>query len=168
MPGGKNVKIIITAGASAHRGSPDDALLDIPLDYESLAAKGGALGSASIIVLDETVDMAWLMLKTTRFFKHESCGKCTPCREGTSWMVNVLQRLNKGDAVKADIKLLESVANNMTGKCLYAPGEFANSPALSSIRHFLPEYKAKVSTEAQQVRASGVGGDCGALVSSVQ
>jgi len=140
VPSGKTVKAILTAGASSTVLASNDALLDTAMDYESLAAKGGALGSASIIVLDETVDMAWLMLKTTRFFKHESCGKCTPCREGTYWMLNILERLNKGDAVKADVDLLQTVASQVAGKCLCPLGEFAVTPVLSSLAKFRADF----------------------------
>ena len=101
-------------------------------------------------------DRVWAALKMIHFFRHESCGKCTPCREGTFWMEQVLHRVYHGHGTEADIKLLESVANNMTGKCLCALGEFATSPVLSSIRHFLPEYKAKVSTAAQQAARESV------------
>ena len=140
VPSGKTIKAILTAGASSTVLAGDDALLDTPMDYESLAAKGGALGSASIIVLDESVDMAWLMLKTTRFFNHESCGKCTPCREGTYWMLNILERLNKGDAVKADVDLLKTVASQVAGKCLCPLGEFAVTPVLSGLAKFRADF----------------------------
>jgi NADH-quinone oxidoreductase subunit F len=90
------------------------------------------MGSASVIVMDETTDMVWAALKMIHFFRHESCGKCTPCREGTFWMEQVLHRVYHGHGTEADIKLLESIANNMTGKCLCALGEFATSPVLSA------------------------------------
>jgi NADH-quinone oxidoreductase subunit F len=142
VPSGQKVKAILTAGASSTVLASDDALLDTPMDYESLAAKGGALGSASIIVLDESVDLAWLTLKTTRFFKHESCGKCTPCREGTYWMLNILERVNKGEAVKADVDLLQTVASQVAGKCLCPLGEFAVAPVLSGLQKFRADFDA--------------------------
>src|SRR5574337_320885 len=110
VPGGKKVKAILMSGASSNVLMGTDDVLDAPMDYESIAAKGAALGSASVIVLDESVDMAWLTLKTTTFFKHESCGKCTPCREGTYWMLHILERLNTGLATRADVDLLNNVA----------------------------------------------------------
>ncbi|MCC7359807.1 MAG: NADH-quinone oxidoreductase subunit NuoF [Anaerolineales bacterium] len=140
VPSGKPIKAILTAGASSTVLASNDALLDTPMDYEALAAKGGALGSASIIVLDESVDMAWLTLKTTRFFKHESCGKCTPCREGTYWMLNILERLNQGNAVKADVDLLQTVALQEQGKCLCPLGEFAVTPVLSGLAKFRADF----------------------------
>jgi NADH-quinone oxidoreductase subunit F len=106
------------------------------------------MGSASIIVMDETVDMVWAALKMIHFFRHESCGKCTPCREGTYWMEQVLERIYYGNGTESDVKLLETVANQMTGKCLCALGEFATSPPLSTIRHFPEEYRAKVQKVA--------------------
>ena len=88
--------------------------------------------------------MVWAAYKATHFFKHESCGKCTPCREGTFWLDKLLYRLVDGQGTEADIKLIESVAANMKGKCLCALGEFAISPAQSMIKHFLPEFQARV------------------------
>jgi len=142
VPSGLKVKAILTAGASSTVLTGGDDILDTPMDYESVAAKGGALGSASIIVLDESVDMAWLTLKTSRFFKHESCGKCTPCREGTYWMLNILERVNRGDANRADVDLLENVAGQIFGKCLCPLGDFAATPVLSSLKKFRADFDA--------------------------
>ncbi|MBF8281561.1 MAG: nuoF [Anaerolineales bacterium] len=139
-PSGLKVKAILTAGASSTVLTGGDDILDTPMDYESVAAKGGALGSASIIVLDESVDMAWLTLKTSRFFKHESCGKCTPCREGTYWMLNILERLNRHEAKKADVDLLNNVASQIAGKCLCPLGEFSVAPVLSSLKQFRADF----------------------------
>jgi NADH-quinone oxidoreductase subunit F len=140
VPGGKKVKAIMTSGASSVVLAATDDILDTPMDYEALAAKGGALGSASVIILDETVDMAWLTLKTTRFFKHESCGKCAPCREGNYWMLNILERLNKGESMKADVDLLVNVASQVQGKCLCPLGEFAVTPVLTSLKQFRADF----------------------------
>jgi len=142
VPGGKKIKALMTAGASSSPLVGSDEILDTPMDYESVAAKGAMLGSASIIVLDETVDMAWLALKTTRFFKHESCGKCTPCREGTYWMLNILERVNKNEATKADIDLLDNVAGQIGGKCLCLLGDFAAPPVLPSLKKFRADFDA--------------------------
>jgi NADH-quinone oxidoreductase subunit F len=142
MKDGKKFKAILPSGGSGPIIVED--ALDAACSYDGLTAFRSVMGSASVIVMDETTDMVWAALKMTHFFRHESCGKCTPCREGTFWMERVLHRIYEGHGTEADIKLLESVADNMTGKCLCALGEFATSPVLSSIRHFLPEYKAKV------------------------
>ncbi len=138
----RSVKGILPAGASANILTED--ALDVPLDYESVAAAGSMLGSASIIVMDNTVDMVWAAHKMTRFFKHESCGKCTPCREGTHWLLSTYEKIAAGTAQQADIELLGTVAGQMLGKCFCLLGEFATSPVLSSLQHFKDEYEAKV------------------------
>jgi NADH-quinone oxidoreductase subunit F len=101
--------------------------------------------------MDETTDMVWAALKMIHFFKHESCGKCTPCREGTFWMERVLERIYHGQGTMRDIEVVESVAKQVKGQTLCALGEFAINPVLSTIRHFMDEYKAKVkSTESDE------------------
>ena len=140
VPGGKKVKAVLMSGASSNVLLGSDEVLDAPMDYESIAAKGAALGSASVIVVDESVDMAWLALKTTRFFKHESCGKCTPCREGTYWMLHILERINLGAATKADVDLLNNVAAQIQNKCLCPLGEFSIAPVLTSLQQFRADF----------------------------
>jgi NADH-quinone oxidoreductase subunit F len=142
-PGGRTIKGILPSGASSQILPGYDP--DLRLDYESLLAVGSALGSASFIVLDETVDMVWVAAKTTRFFKHESCGKCTPCREGTYWMADVYQRLLSGRSWPDDVDLLLNIADQMDGNCFCALGEFSICPVRSSIRHFRDEYEAKLA-----------------------
>jgi NADH-quinone oxidoreductase subunit F len=144
VPGDRRVKAILPAGASAPMLPATDAILDTPLDYESVQAAGSMLGSASIIVMDETTDMVWATLKMSRFFKHESCGKCTPCREGTYWLVRVLERIYRGDGRPEDVDLLTEIANNMAGKPFCLLGEFATSPVLSAVKHFREEFEAYV------------------------
>ena len=151
--GDKQIKAVMLAGASSVVIPVDDALLDTPLDYESIAAKGAMLGSASVIVLDETVDLAWVILTTTRFFQHESCGKCTPCREGTYWMLNLLERLNRGQAVKADVDLLQTVALQIQNKCLCPLGEFSVTPVLSSLKTFRADFDAHAADAAPKPAA---------------
>jgi NADH-quinone oxidoreductase subunit F len=137
----RTVKAILPSGASGPILT--EAALDVPLDYESVANTGSILGSASMIIIDNTIDMAWAAGKLTHFFRHESCGKCTPCREGTFWMEKQYQRILSGKATLADVQLLGEVANQMVGKCLCPLGEFATSPVLSSLRHFQAEYDAR-------------------------
>ncbi len=139
---GKAIKAILPAGASAPLLPATDEVLDTSMDYESVPKVGSQLGSGSIIVMDECVDIAWLIGKTTNFFKHESCGKCTPCREGTYWMDHILARIIQGEAKREDIDLLEAVANGMTGKCLCALGEFSVMPVLSGIEHFRADFES--------------------------
>jgi NADH-quinone oxidoreductase subunit F len=142
VPGRRAIKAILPAGASAPILPGDN--LDIPLDYESVQAAGSMLGSASFIVMDETVDMVWAASKMVHFFKHESCGKCTPCREGTYWMEDVYRRLRRNEARPGDVDLLLNIADQMDGNCFCLLGEFSLSPVRSSIQHFRDEYEALV------------------------
>ena len=150
---GRSVKAILPAGASAPM-LPASAL-DTPLDYESVQAAGSMLGSASVIVLDDTVDIVWAAYKMVRFFQHESCGKCTPCREGTYWLRRVYERLVAGQGRPKDPELLESIARQMAGKTLCPLGDFATSPVLSSLRHFRKEYEAYLRAAAEVAAPAG-------------
>lgn len=145
IPGGKKIKAIMAAGASSNLIVADERALDTPMDYESTQAQLNApLGSASVIVLDESVNAAWLVERTAHFFKHESCGKCTPCREGTYWCYQIARRIQSGHGSAKDIDLLECVAREMVGKCLCALGEFSVMPVLSSLEHFRADFEARV------------------------
>lgn len=140
---GKRFKALLPSGGSAPIVIED--ALDAPLSFEGLEEHGSLLGSASLIVMDESVDMVWAAMKLVHFFRHESCGKCTPCREGTFWLERIYQRILGGRGSENDVKLLESVAKQMQGETLCALGEFAASPVLSTIKHFPEEYYDKVS-----------------------
>jgi len=141
LPEGRSIKAIMPAGASSSLITADDRALDTPMDYESVAALGSALGSASVIVLDDSVNVAWMVSKTVEFFKHESCGKCTPCREGTYWMSHIADRIVKGDSRKEDIDLLNYVARQMQGKCLCALGEFSTMAVVTGIEQFREDFE---------------------------
>ena len=119
--------------------------LDAPITYEGLKPFGSDMGSGSVVVMDETVDMVWVAMKLSHFFNHESCGKCTPCREGTFWMDKLITRIYKGEGSKRDLEVLRSVAGQIGGRTLCALGDFATSPVLGTYRHFANEYEAKVS-----------------------
>jgi NADH-quinone oxidoreductase subunit F len=147
MTEGRQVKAILPSGASGPIVT--EKALDVPLDYESLVAAGSILGSASVIVMDDSIDMVWAAGKVMHFFRHESCGKCTPCREGTFWMERQYNRLLGGKATLADVQLLQNVANQIIGKCLCPLGEFATSPVLSSFQHFQAEYESR-ATDAKK------------------
>jgi NADH-quinone oxidoreductase subunit F len=115
----------------------------LALDWESVAATGSILGSASFIVLDETVDMTWVAKKTIQFFKHESCGKCSPCREGTFWLGKLYQRIESGEASAQDVQVVDEVVEGMEGKCFCPLGEFAQSVPRSTLKLFAEEYEEK-------------------------
>lgn len=150
---GKRFKALLPSGGSGPVITAD--ALDAPMTYEGLTPFDSVMGSASVIVMDETTDMVWAALKMIHFFRHESCGKCTPCREGTFWMEKVLHRIYEGHGTQEDIALLENVAKQIQGKCLCALGEFATSPVLSTIAHFLDEYKAKVNGASANGQTAG-------------
>ncbi|OQY85500.1 MAG: hypothetical protein B6D42_03380, partial [Anaerolineae bacterium UTCFX5] len=115
-----------------------------PLTYDDLRKFNSILGSASVIVMDDTVDIVWVASKVTKFFKHESCGKCTPCREGTYWLDKVLDRILAGGGKESDVDLIMSVAKNMQPTTLCAFGEFAANPTIWTINVFPEEFKAWV------------------------
>jgi len=146
IPDGRTIKAIMSAGASSVIVPADDRALDTPMDYESTQANLNApLGSASVIILDDSVNMAWLVNKTVHFFRHESCGKCTPCREGTYWMSHLTRRIAAGEAAPDDIDLLNTVARQMQGKCLCALGEFSTMAVTSGIEKFRADFEKLVN-----------------------
>jgi NADH-quinone oxidoreductase subunit F len=145
VPEGRTIKSIMSAGASSVIVPANDKALDTPMDYESTMTNLNApLGSASVIILDDSVNIAQLVDKTVNFFRHESCGKCTPCREGTYWMNHITRRIVAGKAEADDITLLDSIARQMQGKCLCALGEFSTIAVISGIEKFRPDFEQLV------------------------
>jgi NADH-quinone oxidoreductase subunit F len=142
---GRKIKAIMPAGASSSLIVANEQALDTKMDYESVPSVGAQLGSASLIIIDETVSIDWLISKTVHFFKHESCGKCTPCREGTYWMEKLTHRIAHGEAVAADVQLLKDVASQIKGKCLCALGEFSIEAVLSGLDRFREDFESNVS-----------------------
>jgi NADH-quinone oxidoreductase subunit F len=143
---GRKVKAIMPAGASSSLiVVADDKVLDTKLDYATVRTLGADLGSASVIVIDDTVSLDWLVNKTVHFFRHESCGKCTPCREGTYWMSNITERIREGHGTTGDVELLLNVAKQMQGKCLCALGEFATMAVVTGIERFPQDFQNAVS-----------------------
>jgi NADH-quinone oxidoreductase subunit F len=149
--GGHKVKAIMPAGASSSLIVATEQALDTPMDYESVPSLGAQLGSASVIVVDDSVDIPWLINKTVHFFKHESCGKCTPCREGTFWMMHLTERIAEGGAAWENVELLYDVASQIKGKCLCALGEFSIEAVMSGIDRFKGDFEAKVSAQPPAV-----------------
>ncbi len=141
IPNGRNVKAIMAAGASSSLIVANEAALDTPMDYESVPSLGAQLGSASIIVIDDSISIDWLINKTVQFFRHESCGKCTPCREGTFWMMHLTDRIVARKAEWSDVELLQDVANQIKGKCLCALGDFSTEAVLSGIERFKVDFE---------------------------
>ena len=141
IPDGKSIKAIMPAGASSSMIVADDKALDTPMDYENVREIGGDLGSASVIIVDDSVSLDWLITKTMDFFTHESCGKCTPCREGTFWMKKLTQRINSGEGTEEDVALLFDVAKQVQGTTLCALGEFSTMAVVTSIERFPEDFK---------------------------
>ena len=142
IPDGRELKGVIPGGSSVPILTPDQ--LDTPLDYDSIQAAGSFFGSAAVIVIDDRCCMVQLALRATKFHMHESCGKCTPCREGTRWLVQLLTRIEQGDAVQNDLELLESVGDRMLGRSLCALGDFAVYPVSSYLRKYRGEFQQHV------------------------
>lgn len=145
---GRSFKALLPSGASGPIVRLTDAVLDTPMTYEEFGALGTVLGSASFILLDDTRDIVWAARKMIKFFKHESCGKCTPCREGTYWLDKVVDRIYAGTATQKDIENINDVAANMQGMTLCALGDFAANPILATIKHFPEEFAAYASKGA--------------------
>lgn len=145
--GGKKLKAVLPSGAAAPM-IPAAAAEEAIMDFDSMPKAGTMLGSTAVIVLDEDVSIPHAVLNLLRFFNHESCGKCTPCREGTLWIVKTLERVCQGDGRPQDLDLLLSICDGIGGKVLCALGDFATQPIISSLKHFRPEYEALIKPGA--------------------
>src|SRR4029079_18459989 len=139
---GGALKPVIPGGSSVPVLLPDQ--LDIPASFDGVAAAGSLLGSAGIIVMDETTCMVWAAENLLHFYRHESCGKCTPCREGGAWLHNILGKIERGEGQMRDLDLLLSIAGNITGKTLCAFGDAAATPVLTTVKTFRAEYEAHI------------------------
>jgi len=138
ITGDRKLKAVIPGGASAPMFKPDE--IDVPLNFDAIQKAGSMLGSAGVIVLDESVCIVDAVWRLAKFFAHESCGQCTPCREGTNWMESVLDRLERGEGRKQDADLLLDMSDNIGGKSLCALGDAAIGPVISSVTKFRDEY----------------------------
>jgi NADH-quinone oxidoreductase subunit F len=142
MRDGLKVKGVIPGGSSVPVMPASQ--LDTALDYESLNAVGTFLGSGGVIVIDDQTCMVDALWNLIRFYEHESCGKCTPCREGTYWLANILERIEHGEGRPDDIELLSDIADNILGKSFCALGDAAAMPVQGMLKHFRPEFEYHV------------------------
>jgi NADH:ubiquinone oxidoreductase subunit F (NADH-binding) len=142
MKGGKAFKCAQTGGASGTLIPPE--LLDVPMDFASMAEKGAGLGSGALLICDEETDIVELAYVLVRFFKTESCGKCTPCRVGTAQMQEALYRLKEGFAKQADLDRLEEIAHYVRDASFCGLGQAAPVPILTGLRYFRDEFEAKL------------------------
>jgi NADH-quinone oxidoreductase subunit F len=136
------LKACIPGGSSVPVLRAEDC--DVDLDFDSLAAVGSALGSAGIMVMDSSVCMVNALLRISHFYAHESCGQCTPCRQGTGWLESILERIETGQGRPGDVDLLASVADNIEGRTICALGEAAAWPVQSFVKRFRDEFQAHV------------------------
>lgn len=146
--GGKSIKMVIPGGSSMPplRG---DQLEGVKMDADSLKAAGSAIGTAGVIVMDEDTELTKVLLRITKFYWHESCGQCTPCREGTGWMKKILERMSAGSGRTEDLDLLTRIANNIEGNTICALGDAAAWPVKFTIQRFRKELEEEILRRAR-------------------
>ena len=149
-PEGRKVKCWFPGGSSSPVLTGDE--LDIPYDFDSMAKAGTMLGSGAIIVVDDSTPILDVALKVAKFYRHESCGKCTPCREGTNWTVTMLERIEDGEATPMDLEIMASVQEHIIGNCLCVLGDAMAMPIGSMIAKFRAEFEAHIE-QARERRA---------------
>jgi NADH-quinone oxidoreductase subunit F len=142
IPDGRELKAIIPGGSSVPVLTADE--VDTALDFDSMAARGTMLGSGAVIVMDDRCCMVQLGLRVAQFYMHESCGKCTPCREGTRWMVSILRKIEDGEASQGELDLLLNVCDRILGNCLCPLGDAAAMPVASYVAKFRDEYQRHI------------------------
>jgi len=153
MRSDKPLKAIIPGGASASFFTPEH--LDVKLDFESVAQAGSMLGSGGVTVMEEGTSMVWAALRLMEFFYHESCGKCTPCREGSSWLVQTMRRIVAGRGRMADLETLADLCQNIAGRTVCAFGDAEIAPIMSTLKYWRHEYEALINA-AGATEASGL------------
>jgi NADH-quinone oxidoreductase subunit F len=149
-PEGRKVKAWFPGGSSAPVLPGTDEMLDLPYDFDSLAKAGSMLGSGAIIVIDDSIPIVDVALKTANFYRHESCGKCTPCREGTNWTVKMLERIDSGEATPMDLDIMASVCEQIIGNCLCVLGDAMAMPIGSMIKNFREEFEAHIEAARER------------------
>ncbi|MCZ6798053.1 MAG: NADH-quinone oxidoreductase subunit NuoF, partial [Gammaproteobacteria bacterium] len=137
---GRKLKAVIPGGSSVPV-LPGETMMDCTMDYDSIAKAGSMLGSGAVIVMDETTDMVLVLRRISRFYFSESCGQCTPCREGTGWMYRMLNRIIDGKGNAEDITRLEEISHKIEGRTICALGDAAAMPVWSFIKHFRHEFE---------------------------
>jgi len=137
---GRQLKAVIPGGSSSPV-LPASIIMDCTMDYDSIAKAGSMLGSGAVIVMDDTRCMVKSLQRLSYFYMHESCGQCTPCREGTGWLWRVVDRIENGKGRPADMDLLDSVAGNIMGRTICALGDAAAMPVRAMLKHFRPEFE---------------------------
>ncbi len=154
VSGGRKLKAVIPGGSSVPV-VPGDIMVNTNMDYDSIAKAGSMLGSGAVVVMDETTDMVKVLNRISRFYFAESCGQCTPCREGTGWLYRMLNRILAGEGSEADLDKLYDVASKIGGTTICALGDAAAMPVLSFIKHFKQDFEFYVKDYNQKQVAGG-------------
>eukprot|EP01036_Dinobryon_divergens_P061903 gene61903-biopygen32595 len=142
---GRTLKAVIPGGSSSPV-LPASIMMDCTMDYDSIAKAGSMLGSGAVIVMDDSRCMVESLKRLSYFYMHESCGQCTPCREGTGWLWRMVSRIDEGEGRPADMALLDNVAENIMGRTICALGDAAAMPVRAMIKHFRHEFEAKIAS----------------------
>ena len=140
---GRQLKAVIPGGSSVPV-LPAEIVMQVNMDYDSLRNAGSAVGAGSVIVMDETTDMVKVLERLSYFYHEESCGQCTPCREGTGWLYRIIHRINLGRGSMEDLDTLLDVANRIEGRTICALGDAAAWPVQSFLKHYRHEFEAKI------------------------
>jgi NADH-quinone oxidoreductase subunit F len=146
MRGGKKLKAVVPGGSSCPMLKAEEC--DLPMDYDSLAKAKSMLGSGGMVIMDEDTDMVKVALRIMKFYAHESCGWCIPCREGTTWLKKLLTRFDEGRGQSTDIDLINEVSKNMLGRTFCPLGDAAALPTISVVEKFREEFEAKLAVQS--------------------
>jgi len=147
MKEGRKLKAVIPGGSSAPV-LPAEIMMGLTMDYDSIAKAGSMLGSGAVIVMDETTSMVKMLARILHFYHEESCGQCTPCREGTGWMMRIAQRIQEGEGTEKDLNILNDVANGIMGRTICALGDAAAMPVISFLKYFRAEFEEGIKLKA--------------------
>ena len=152
--GGWDNLLAVIPGGSSVPMVPADQMIDAPMDFDTLRGLGSGLGTAAVIVMDKSTDLIRAIARLSYFYRHESCGQCTPCREGTGWMWRVMERLVKGEAEKSEIDMLFQVTKQVEGHTICALGDAAAWPIQGLIKHFRPVIEARIDAHKGAARVA--------------
>lgn len=151
MRPGRTLKAVIPGGSSSPV-LPDSIIMECTMDYDSISKAGSMLGSGAVIVMDDSRCMVESLARLSYFYAHESCGQCTPCREGTGWLSRVVDRILAGEGRPGDLDLLDNVAGNIMGRTICALGDAAAMPVRAMLKHYRPEFAAMIERAQEQAR----------------
>jgi NADH-quinone oxidoreductase subunit F len=154
MLNGKKLKAVIPGGSSTPI-LPAHIMMDLTMDYDAISKAGSMLGAGSVIVMDEDTDLVKVLARISHFYYEESCGQCTPCREGTGWLARMLHRVLHGEGTREDLAKLDAVAANISGRTICALGDAAAMPVMSFLKHFRHEFEHYIEHKRSIVGGGG-------------